>query len=199
VTRILLATEGTSDEAVACGLIKNVCDGVVIDSFRFPARGFPIVKSFATTLARAAYFGFYDALVVDFDIDDGLDMTKVIDGKEIEYCTRWQDMARRIHDSLNSFQHIGRTTSVKVVFMSGCQSTDAWLMWAVNGGPGKQWECRDRHELKIRLYGNPPLRMSEKAPLYVERLIDYMPQNSNWPLSLRFFMDQLSSALATQS
>ena len=71
--RILLATEGGSDEVVAARLIERYLGKhVTVQRKRMPGRGVEVIRSVASDCTRAAYFGHYDLLVVHFDMDDTL-------------------------------------------------------------------------------------------------------------------------------
>jgi hypothetical protein len=195
MTRALLATEGLSDEVVGHCLLTHVCPGIQVVCKAYPERGFAIVRRSSPTLARSAHFGFYDLLVVQFDLDDSIQIAAATTADDIRYSQRWNDIAGRIHKELNTLDHAGRTRAVRVVLMSPCQSTEAWLVWGMYNGSGTLWEGKDRQELKIKLYGDPPRGTQEKAALYAKQLVSRMKSSDSWPITLRHFVSQLETAM----
>jgi hypothetical protein len=182
--RVLLATEGDSDEVVADRLVRHLCLGAQFDPKRFPARGFPVVRRLMPDVVRAAYYGFYDLLVVHFD----LDTTLPAGFQCVVESPRWQEIRSLIDATLASLPDIRRPGPLVAVLMAPCQSTDAWLTWGRDNAKGRDWEARSRHELKHRLYGLPPRKIVEKSRKLVEELLAQMQASDQWPQSLRDFV-----------
>jgi hypothetical protein len=189
--RILLATEGESDEIVARAIIGRIHPKASIDPKRFPARGFPIVQRLMTDVVRAAHFGFYDLLTVHFDLDDTLPSG----ARSVAESPRWQGIQTILVSTIPTLRDCNRPAPLRAVLMAPCQSTDAWLCWGIEGGEGTHWEARSRHDLKAKLYGRPPLMIIERARTYTQTFLDQLNKNSNWPSSLREFWTNLASVL----
>jgi hypothetical protein len=185
--RILLATEGPSDEVVAEQLIRNDLGAVSIDRKRFPARGFSVVERLIDVFVRAGQFGHYDLLVVHFDLDDTLprNFTSLSQSK------RWTGIQTRIIDTLASLPSANRLIPLKTLLMTPCRATEAWLAWGREGGSGRTWENADRRDLKRRLFGDPPRQLVEKSHVLASELIAQMGGNEDWPMTLKTFVDDL--------
>ena len=194
--RILLATEGESDEVVAERLVRNVIPDAVIQPKRMPARGIAVVLRLLKDIVRAAHFGFFDLLILHFDLDDTLLDTH----QHSSESRRWFEIQDQVAGVLKdlSANTAGRAKPLETVLMTPAQSTDAWLRWAVMNGDGKRWEKKDRHELKIQLYGNPPRGLVKKSLSYVDRLVHQMTECDQWPRSLRDFHDALETVAKGQ-
>jgi hypothetical protein len=191
--RILLATEGESDEVVAQGLIRALCPDAQIEPKRFPARGFPTVRRLLPDTVRAAHFGFYEILVVHFDLDD----TLPAGAPNLTASLRWQAIRSLVDSTTTTLRDCKRPAPLRTVLMTPLQSTEAWLCWGQEGGTGTDWESKDRHALKTRLYGQPPLGLIEKAQTYTESLLGQTQTNPSHPLSLSDFLKVLQEAVAT--
>ena len=76
--------------------------------------------------------------------------------------------------------------------MTPSQATEAWLSWGREDEAGRQWEHKDRHDLKRNLFGNPPRGMVAKAETLATELIAQMEANDGWPVTLRWFVDELT-------
>jgi hypothetical protein len=186
--RILLATEGPSDEVVGTRLVEHLVSGATVVCKTFPARGIQVVLRTLPTLLRAAHFGHYDWLVIHFDLDDSLPGTGSV---EVEMSPLWQHVRDESTAALNALSPAsGRTAPVRLALMAPNQSMDTWLLWGCNGGHGPSLERLSRHTLKEALYGKPPRKMKEKAVEYAEQLIAQMQNNDAWPASLKFFANQ---------
>ena len=193
--RILLATEGPSEDAIGEILLKHFLGGVTVDRKRFPARGIDIVRRAVPNLVRAAHFGYYDLLVIHFDLDDSVN-TDI--GMDISASPRWQEIEQAVADGRSNCRPIMRVRDVEVVFMAGCQSTDGWLCWGRDGGDGRQLERMSRHTTKEMLYGRPPRSVTDKAKGFTQQLITRLDtQDDKWPVSLRFFIGQLRRLIAS--
>jgi hypothetical protein len=160
---------------------------VQIDCKAFPSRGWQIVQKLAPVVARAAYFGHYDILVVHFDCDDG-----PIEGDG----SRRSEISRAIDSVLSALPEAHRQRPVESVLCSPCEATDAWLMWGQQGGNGMSWERMPRKTLKEELYGNPPRRMRERAAGYAPALISRMTSSDQWPQTLKMLSDDWMTAVA---
>ena len=77
--------------------------------------------------------------------------------------------------------------------MSPSQATEAWLTWGRENEAGRLWEHRDRHHLKRKLFGNPPRGMVAKAEILTDELIAQMEANGDWPVTLRWFVEELTA------
>ena len=188
--RILLATEGGSDEVVAHRLIERYLgNNVTIQRKRMPGRGVDVIRRVAADCTRAAYFGHFDTLIVHFDMDDTLpggftDATQ---------SSRWNDIRSRMTTTLAGLPEAYRTSELKMALMTPSQATEAWLSWGREDESGEKWECKDRHDLKRRLFGSPPRGMEAKAEALVPELIAQMEANDDWPVTLRWFVDELTA------
>jgi hypothetical protein len=192
MARILLATEGESEEVVAVHILGHLWPGALVDPKKYTTRGFPVVRRSVPLLAKAAYYGHYDLLVVHFDLDDTLEMT---DDTTVSESVRWQDIYNRIHTTLNSLPFVGRAKAVRVALMAPCQSTDAWLTWAIAAGDGRKWEKKNRLKLKTDIFGTPPMGIIKKSETIAPFLIKRMIEEPIWPISLRAFEDQVKAAI----
>ena len=187
--RVLLATEGRSDEVVAQRLIKRYLGNVSIQPKSLPARGLDAIQRIAADCARAAYFGHFDLLVVHFDMDDSLP-SGFMDPYQ---SSRWSQIRSRIASTLTSLPEAHRTAELRTVLMTPSQATEAWLSWGREDQAGSVWESEDRHDLKRKLFGNPPRGMVAKAETLATELIAQMKANNDWPVTLRWFVDELST------
>jgi len=192
--RFLLATEGPSEDVVGDRLLSFLCPGASVDRKQFPARGISILMGDSPIYARAGHYGCYDAVVIQFDLDDTLSHRQ---DKHPFYSQRWQDIHKVVHDTLYQLPPEIRQHPLRVVLMAPCQSTDAWLWWGMIGGDGKSVERKHRHDLKAKLYGSPPRRIVDKAKSYVEQLVTRMQSadRSSWPDSLIAFVLALDCAI----
>ena len=187
--RVLLATEGRSDEVVAHRLIEQYLGNVTIQPKSLPSRGVDSIQRIAADCARAAYFGHFDLLVVHFDMDDSLP-----DGfHDAAQSSRWGQVRSRIATTLSRLPDAHRTVELQTVLMTPSQATEAWLSWGHENETGRLWEHRDRHHLKRKLFGNPPRGMVAKAELLTDELIAQMEANDDWPVTLRWFVEQLTA------
>ena len=187
--RILLATEGGSDDVVAQRLIERFLGNVTIQQKRLPARSVNVIQRLAGDFVRAAYFGHYDMLVVHFDLDDTLpDRFTSADQSD-----RWHGITSRIKTTLTILPEAHRGNELKIVLMTPTQATEAWLSWGRENESGPKWERKDRHDLKQKLFGNPPRNIIEKAKLLTSDLIAQMQANDDWPVTLRWFVDKLTA------
>jgi hypothetical protein len=189
--RILLATEGESDEVVAGAIVRKLNPEAVIDPKKFPARGFQTVLRLLPDLVRAAHFGFYDLLTVHFDLDETLPSGAL----SVAESPRWRKIQTMATSTIQTLRDCNRPAPLRVALMAPCQSTDAWLGWGLEGGDGLTWEARSRHDLKTKLYGRPPLIMADKAREYSQALLNQLDANSAWPLSLREFWSKLETGI----
>jgi hypothetical protein len=188
--RILLATEGESDEIVARRLLERVYSNSVVQPKRMPARGIAVVLRLLPDIVRAAHFGHFDLLVVHFDLDDTLPENALHSGDS----PRRQEVASQISTTMRSLRSSGgRTDSLTAILMTPAQSTDAWLRWALLDGDGKKWENKDRHAMKRAVFGDPPRKIIETAVAFADRLIVQMAECDTWPRSLRDFLDELEA------
>jgi hypothetical protein len=186
--RILLATEGESDEVVADALLRNIFGDPEIQPKRMPARGIAVIQRLLTDIVRAAHFGHFDLLVIHFDLDDTLAEAH----QHVHESLRWATIRKEVDTVLTGLAGTaGRLAPLNAVLMAPAQSTDAWLRWALLDGDGKKWEQKHRHTLKRAIYGNPPRRLVERARVYASRLIVQTAECPSWPRSLRDFHDAL--------
>lgn len=126
-------------------------------------------------------------LVVHFDMDDTLPDRFVL----AEQSDRWIEISSRINTTLASLPEAHRSSQLKIVLMTPREATDAWLTWGLKDESGPKWEFKDRHQLKRDLYGDPPRGMKDRAAILADRLIVQMQQNEDWPVTLRWFFDEL--------
>ena len=187
--RILLVTEGPSDEPVAERLVQREYPDAKVDRKRFSARGIAVVTRQLEIWLRAAHFGHYDLLIVHFDLDDSLSGNF----RTVTESTRWKDLAACAEQVLSALADAGRVCGLRLAFMAPCQSTEAWLAWAVENEDGAQWETVHRRELKKKLFGDPPRGLVSKAEALAEQLTARMDSGEVWPRSLRDFFSHLES------
>ena len=187
--RVLLATEGRSDEVVAHRLIERYLGNVVVQAKRMPGRSVDVIRRVAADCTRAAYFGHFDLLVVHFDMDDTLpgDFTHAAQS------SRWNEVRSRMTTTLVGLPEAYRTSALKMALMTPSQATDAWLSWGREDESGRNWEHRNRHDLKQKLFGNPPRGKVAKAEALATELIAQMEANDDWPMTLRWFVDELTA------
>ena len=95
-----LAAEGSSDEIVAEHIIRHVDVNARLTKKTFPARGFQVVRRSIPTVVRAAYFGYYDILIVHFD----LNATIPPNYTSVQNSERWQQINNRIHETHNTLR-----------------------------------------------------------------------------------------------
>jgi hypothetical protein len=62
----------TLDPDNADRLLRSVFADAEVHPKRFPSRGIDVVKRLLHVVIRAAHFGFYDLLLIHFDLDDTL-------------------------------------------------------------------------------------------------------------------------------
>lgn len=186
--RILLATEGPSDEVVAQHLLEHVLGQVTVERKRFPARGFPIVYRLIGEFVRAGHFGHFDLLVLHFDLDN----TLPDDFTNVSQSPRWNEIQSRIDETLTKLPTAHRNVELKIALMTPCKATEAWLAWGREDDKGRKWERKDHHTLKRQLFGEPPRRLVEKARVLVSELTNQMEANDDWPATLRWFVDELA-------
>jgi hypothetical protein len=122
--RILLATEGESDEIVAGALIRRFHPAAAIDPKRFPARGFPTVQRLLPDVIRAAHFGFYDLLAVHFDLDD----TLPTGARSVAESPRWQEIHTIVVSTIPALKECNRPAPLRAVLISTALS--AILAWS---------------------------------------------------------------------
>lgn len=189
--RILLAAEGLSDEVVARRLIERYVDQVEIDPKKLSKRGLPAIQRLASDFVRAGYFGYYDLLVVHFDMDDTL-----ADGStHPSESDRWRAIKSTVDSTLDHLRRSPRPGGrVKVVLMTPKQATEAWLSWARDNESGRKREGMDRRALKRELFGNPPRSVVTEVQTLAISLIDQMQENDDWPVTLKWFVDDLIGA-----
>jgi hypothetical protein len=192
--RILLATEGESDQIVAERLLLKVLPNSQIQPKRMPARGIAVVKRLLRDIVRAAHFGHFELLVIHFDLDD----TWPQPCEHVQESERWLEIRKQVDNLVVQLGNLsGRTSPLHAIFMAPAQSTDAWLRWALMNGDGRKWERKDRHTLKRELFGNPPRKLLEKASVYADQLLAQMQKCDQWPRSLSDFHAALE-AFATE-
>lgn len=186
--RILLAAEGRSDEEVARRLIRQYLGPNTIESKSLPARGLPVILRLVPDFVRAACSGHYDLLVVHFDMDDTLPDGFI----RADQSKRWCDVKTRIDTTLASLTGAQRRGELKIVLMTPRQATEAWLSWGRKNESGLKWEGKDARDLKRALFGNPPRRVVGKTKRLACELIAQMHENDDWPVTLRWFVDELN-------
>jgi len=188
--RILLATEGESDEIVAERLLRSIIPGSQIQPKRMHARGYGVVRRLLADIVRAAHFGHFELLIVHFDLDD----TLLESHEHVQESERWVEIRNEVDKLLSQLgSTAGRVSPVHAIFMAPAQSTDAWLRWAMMDGDGSKWETKDRHTLKRAVFGNPPRKLVEQARVFADRLLVQMSECGQWPRSLRDFHNALES------
>ena len=149
--RILLATEGESDEVVAGQLIAQSIPSVEVVCKKFPHRGYPAVRRSVATLVRAGHYQLYDALVIHFDLDDTLP-----DGyRQISESQRWQEVNELATKTLAQLGEVPRDLPLQLVYMAPRESTEAWLAWGKHNEDGGQWERKNRHSWTTTIPGRP--------------------------------------------
>ena len=191
--RILLATEGESDEIVATRLIARLEPMAVVVCKKYAHRGYPAVRRSVATLVRAGHYQLYDALVIHFDLDDTLP-----DGyRRISESQRWQEVSDLATNTQNQLGEVPRNHPLQIVRMAPRESTEAWLAWGKHNEDGGQWERKNRHSLKRALFGDPPRGIIEKSRPLTESLLALMDNNDSWPPSLRCFVELLDTINVT--
>lgn len=185
--RILLATEGPTDEIVASAIIRRVLPDAIIDLKKFAARGIPVVKRGAPGFARAAHFGHHDALVIHFDLDGHAHGTEGLPSGVARHVAIDDAVCR----TLDSLPDAGRASRVRVVYMTPIESTDAWLQWALENGDGTEWEQKNRHYLKRLVFGDPPRGFIRKTQEIIPELLMRMSASDAWPNQLTAFEEAL--------
>lgn len=202
--RVLIATEGPSDEIVSTSIIRSQIGDCEIVKKRFAARGFGVVKRSITTITKAAHFGGFDLLVVHFDLN-GSAAVRSVDC--VLRSPRHVEIREAIANAQANLQPVAqRPTPVNVALMAPAPTTDAWLSWGTTGGKsGPSFEQMNRHTLKSSLFDSPPVAVVEKTNQMIEPLEQSMESSeSDWPHSLRCFVNQLrtpvpASDLTSQS
>ena len=188
--RILLAAEGPSDEVVARCLIEHYLDQVEIVPKKLPSRGLRALRRFASDCVRAGHYGHYELLVVHFDMDDTLP-----DGAtHPDQSNRRREIMSRIDSTLDDLPRGQLRDKLKVVLMTPKQATEAWLSWGLENESGRKREGMDRWVLKRQLFGDPPRRVVDNTQTFAGSLIDQMQENDDWPVTLRWFVDDLTAA-----
>ena len=178
---------------VARRLIERYVDQAEIDLKKLSTRGLPAIRRLASDFVRAGYFGYYDLLVVHFDMDDTL-----ADGStQPSESDRWRAIKSTIDSTLDHLRHSRPGGRVKVVLMTPKQATEAWLSWARDNESGRKREGMDRWALKRELFGDPPRRVVDNTQTFAGSLIDQMQENDDWPVTLRWFVDDLTDAASS--
>ena len=168
--------------------MERYLGSVTIQPKNLPTRGVDAIQRIAADCARAAYFGHFDLLVVHFDMDDTLPRGFI----DAAQSSRWIRVRSRIANTLSSLPEAHRTAELQTVLMTPSQATEAWLSWGRENDAGSRWESEDRHDLKRKLFGNPPRGTVAKAETLATELIAQMEANSDWPVTLRWFVDELT-------
>ena len=187
--RVLLAAEGRSDEVVAHRLIERYLGKVTIQPKGLPARSLDVIQRLAADCVRAGYFGHYDVLIVHFDLDDTL--PEGFSGAAES--SRWNEIKSQMGATMATLPEAYRASELKIVLMTPSQATEAWLSWGREDESGPKWEHKDRHYLKRKLFGNPPRGIVAKADALATELITQMEANGDWPVTLRWFVDELTA------
>ena len=184
--RALIATEGPSDEPVAEHLVRRSFSSLdlEIDRKRFPNRGIEVVQKLLESIICAAHFGYYDLVVIHFDLDDTVDPER----ESIVESERWREIDEKSRETLGDLPDAGRRKELRIALMAPCQTTEAWLAWGLENEDGRLWGKVDRKKLKRKFYDHTK-RTESVAP----DLIAQMDTNDDWPPSLRLFVDQLES------
>lgn len=184
--RVLLAAEGESDEIVISAILNHRTTSLQIDRKVMPSRGIHVVLGLAPLITRAAYFGFHDVLVIHADADD----TSATGPN-----SRKQSVGDIMAGTLERLPEIHRPRPLQPIACCPRQATDAWMIWARNGGDGRSWESMNRHEIKGFLYGSPPVEIRAKAEALSSQLIDRMEASDLWPDSLLAFVTEWEAAM----
>jgi hypothetical protein len=182
--RVLLATEGSSDEVVATSLIQHISPGSDIVPKQFASRGIETILRSIPTLVQAAHYQNYDVLVVHVDLNGTYDQT----APSLSLNTRCSDIYRDIANTIATLKAGVRPVPLRCVLMAPAQSTEAWLMWGNEDGNAAAWERTDRHWLKRQLYGDPPRGLRAKAAEHVIHLLERLQGSELRPQTLRFFL-----------
>ena len=189
--RVLLATEGYSDESVASALLTKVLGRVAIVPKRFPARGINALERALTATVRAGHQGLFDLLVVHFDLDGSI----ATNFQSVAESIRYQRVRAKIDEAVGTLPFRAGIGPLKTVLMTPAQSTDSWIAWGRENKDGRKWERKSRHELKRKLFGDPPRGVKEKSAPLANGLVSQMRSNPQWPISLREFIEDLRKVL----
>ena len=92
-----------------------------------------------------------------------MDDTLPADFADAAQSSRWYEIRSRMTTTLASLPEAYRASELKIVLMTPSQATEAWLSWGREDESGRNWERRNRHDLKQKLFGNPPRGMVAKA------------------------------------
>ena len=187
--RVLLATEGPSDEITAEAIISFAWPNAQIDPKRFPARGIAIIERSVENVVRAAHFGHYDMLVLHADMDNTLSSGF----RHVSESSRWADLSAKIDSCLGSLPPASREQPLIAVLMAPVPTTDAWLAWGRDNKDGPAWESKERHHLKQLIFGTPPRSITKTTAALADVLIEQLKANEDWPISLRSFVDGLQT------
>jgi hypothetical protein len=191
--RVLLATEGPSDDVVIKSILTGIFGLVQIDTKSFTSRGISVVMKAVPNVVRAAHFGYYGILVIHFDLNGTHNISR---DQDVTIATRRIEVEKIIVETKKELRSIPRAYDTSILLATPCQSTDAWLCWGNEGGKGVEWEKIERHSCKTRLYGDPPRSTTEKALQYVPNLISRATQESEaMPISLRTLLSEVQSGI----
>lgn len=98
----------------------------------------------------------------------------------------------RIDKTLADLTGAQRRDGLKIVLMTPRRAVEAWLSWGRKNESGRMWEGKHTRNLKRELFGNPPRRVVKKTERLALDLIAQMHENDDWPVTLRWFVDELS-------
>ena len=173
--RILVATEGTTDEAVADRLIRRQFPNAMVNFKKFPSRGIDTVIALTPAIVRAAHFGIYDILVILFDLNGTL---KASSSKEPSNSQRWKKIDSLATTTLEVLAMLpARAHILRIVYMAPVESTEAWLAWGKNGRAGASWEAMPRWSIKVGLFGTPPIPTKQMVLEMADSILSQMDIN----------------------
>lgn len=185
--------EGPSDEVVARRLIEEYLNHAEIVPKNLTARGLPGILRQLSVCVRAGHFGNYDLLVVHFDMDDTLPAGST----HPDQSNRWREIKSKVDSTLDDLRQHSRAR-LKIVLMTPTQATEAWLSWGRDNESGRKREGMDRRVLKRQLFGEPPRGVVKKAQTLASSLIGQMRGNDDWPVTLKWFVDDLTGAARSE-
>lgn len=187
--RIMIATEGKTDETVCEEILRDNFVECDIQRKRFTSRSFQTVLKATPQIIKAAHYGLFDIVVIHFDLDSTL---RNGDLRNLSASDRWVafwDKAKAEIARLNEVP--ARRERLKYVLMTPHESVEAWLAWGAAGGNGTSFELMARKTLKTGLYGDTPFPTDQQISELTQSLIQRLSRDRQWPLTLRRFIHDL--------
>ncbi len=187
--RVLLATEGPSDEVVISALCVEwrACTKDDLTIKRFPARGIAQVLRLVPDIVRGAHFGYYDLLVVHADADATPDHVTGHDAPACRTCI----LGKAAYTTLAGLPPRDGMAPLSVAIAIPKQTTDAWLLWGRDDGDAGKLEMLDRHEVKRRVFGAAMAGHAKLARALIPALLTRIRAAEPLPPSLSRFRGSL--------